>query len=66
MWEATLSSMGHTSGDSPASNLAGPPIQGISCGMVIGAPFSTLVLRLEQNRFGLYPGFALVLPRRMI
>jgi hypothetical protein len=23
--------------------LAGPPIQGISCGMVIGAPSSTLV-----------------------
>src|SRR3954466_11701735 len=49
MCEATLSSVGHTSGDSPASNLAGPPIQGISCGMVIGAPFSTLVMRLEQN-----------------
>jgi len=33
--EATVSSMGHTSGDRPASNFTGPPIHGISCGMVI-------------------------------
>src|SRR5262249_33968183 len=33
--EATVSSMGHTSGERPASNFTGPPIHGISCGMVI-------------------------------
>src|SRR5262245_27889908 len=35
MWEATLSSIGHTSGERPASNFTGPPIHGMSCGMVI-------------------------------
>jgi hypothetical protein len=44
--------VGHTSGDSPASNLAGPPIQGISCGMVIGAPPQLLfVTRAKSSGF---------------
>src|SRR5215475_12988973 len=42
MWEATLSSIGHTRGERPASNFTGPPIHGMSCGMVI--VFSSSIL----------------------
>ena len=44
MCEATLSSIGQMSGEKPASNLTGPPIHGISCGMVMGVSSSLLFL----------------------